>query len=149
MASDFKGYIDDVKFNVRAGVIMKYKDTVLVEISRAGENSVIPGGRVKINEYSRDALKREIKEEMNIDLKDNQLSFKAMIENLFNSEGIDYHELFFVYEYRLNDDDYEMFKNVGNNKDNVKTWFEFVPATEEELTKVDLLPEELFDYIIE
>ena len=26
MASDFKGYIDDVKFNVRAGVVIKYKD---------------------------------------------------------------------------------------------------------------------------
>ena len=52
MKSDIVVKIDDIILNIRVGIIFKYHDNVLIEIrkDRTG-NSVIPGGRVKIDEY--------------------------------------------------------------------------------------------------
>ena len=106
MASDLKIDIDGVRLNVRVGAIMRYNDDVIVEISTVGRNSVIPGGRIKINEKSTRSLVRELKEEMNFDLDESRLTQKSVFENFFTYEQKDFHELYFVYEYQLNDDKY-------------------------------------------
>ena len=80
MASDLKIDIDDIRLNIRAGVIMKYDDEIVIEVSTVGANSVIPGGRIKINEKSSDALVREIKEEMNFDLDTKKLQLVKVFE---------------------------------------------------------------------
>ncbi len=68
---DLNLLIDGYRLNIRVGIIFKYHDKVLIEVrkDRVG-NSVIPGGRIKIGEHSSDALIREIKEELNINLGD-------------------------------------------------------------------------------
>ena len=72
MKKDLSIMVDDVKLNIRVGIIFKYQDKVLIELSNTS-NSVIPGGRIKINEKSSDAIKREIKEEMDFDLDSKKL----------------------------------------------------------------------------
>ena len=55
-------------------------------------NSVIPGGRVKIDELCFDAIKREIKEEMHFTLKDEKIVFRKNLESFFEIDNVKFHE---------------------------------------------------------
>ena len=145
MASDLKVDIDGVRLNIRVGLIMKYGNEVAIEISTVGRNSVIPGGRMKINENSRDALSREINEEMNLNLDKQKLSMIKVFENFFTYEQKDFHEIYFLYEYPLNKNEYDFIKNNVTNKDNSTTFFKFVKSNE--LEKYNLLPLDLHEII--
>ena len=68
MNKDLSVMIEDVKLNVRVGAIIRYKGKILVEKNNNVDFGVIPGGRVKTLESSKDALIREVKEEIGIDL---------------------------------------------------------------------------------
>ena len=146
MKSDIALKIDDIFLNIRVGIIFKYEDKVLIEIrkDRVG-NSVIPGGRLKIDEYRLDALKREINEEMNISLDDNKIIEKDVIEEFFDFDGKRYHELFFVYEYKMDEEFYHKLLNVKDNQDNRTT--EYIFVSYDEFDKVDLLPMKIRDII--
>ena len=145
MNSDLKGMIDDVIFNIRVGVILEYQYKVLIEISKIGSNSVIPGGRIKAYETSINAIKREIMEETGFDLNENKLEYVKVLENLFEYDGNKVHELFFVYRYKVNGSEYEYFNGLKDNKDNDSTYFEFIDKTN--IDKVNLLPLVLIDII--
>ena len=144
---DLSLMIGEYKLNIRVGVIFKYHGKVLIEIrkDRVG-NSVIPGGRLKINESSLDALIREIKEEMRLTLDKDKLIYNNTIEEFFTFEGVKYHEIFFVYKYPVDDLFYEELINVKENQDNFITDYIFVSP--DEFDKVDLLPLEIRDIII-
>ena len=143
---DLSIMVDDYKLNIRAGVIFEYQGKVLIEIrkDRVG-NSVIPGGRLKIGESSSDALLREIKEEMGLTLDKNKLIFNTTLENFFTFENINFHEIFFVYKYPVDDDFYQTLLTVKDNLDNHITDYIFVKP--EEFDKVVLLPMEIRDII--
>lgn len=51
------------------------------------------GGAVEVNEVAADAAVREVKEELGIDSRVNQLAF--VVENQFTHEGIDFHNIEF------------------------------------------------------
>ena len=68
MKKDLSIMVDDVKFNFRVSCIMKYKGKVLVEKNPEVSHSVFPGGRVMTMEDTKEALIREIKEEMHFDI---------------------------------------------------------------------------------
>ena len=137
--------IGNTKFNLRVGVILRYKDEVLIEISKIGSNSVIPGGRIKVGEPSCEALKREIKEEMGFLIDKEKLSFVKLFENFFTYENTPVHELFIVYEYPVCESDYQKLCILKDNKDNDNTYFSFIKLND--LDKVNLLPETLIDII--
>ena len=138
MASDLKIEIDGIRLNVRVGAIMRYGEEVVLEISTVGANSTIPGGRIRINEPSQDALVREMQEEMGFTINKNRLKQIKVFENFFNYDELQVHEMYFLYEYILNDDEYNYIKNLGANKDNNTTYFAFVPKYD--LEKYNLLP---------
>ena len=148
MKSDIALKIDDIFLNIRVGIIFKYHDKVLIEIrkDRVG-NSVIPGGRLKIDEYRIDALKREIREEMHINLDEERIKYKNTIEEFFDFDGKTYHELFFVYEYEMDEEFYQELLKVRENQDNFVTDYIFVGY--DEFDKVDLLPLKIRDIIKE
>lgn len=148
MKSDIALKIDDIFLNIRVGIIFKYQNKVLIEIrkDRVG-NSVIPGGRLKIDEYRFEALRREIKEEMGIILDDKRIIYKDTIEEFFNFDNKKYHELFFVYEYVMDDDFYQELLKVKENKDNNTT--EYIFVSYDEFDKVNLLPMKIRDIIKE
>ena len=64
MASDLKINIDGTWLNIRAGLIMKFENKIVIELSRLGYDPIIPGGRIRIGEKGVDTLMREICEEM-------------------------------------------------------------------------------------
>ena len=146
MKSDIALNIDDIYLNIRVGIIFKYQDKVLIEIRKDRKgNSVIPGGRLKIDEYRIDALKREIKEEMHIILDDKKIKFKDTIEEFFEFDNKKFHELFFVYEYAMDEEMYQELLNVKENQDNHITDYIFVGY--DEFDKVVLLPYEVRELI--
>lgn len=145
MASDLKIEIDGVRLNVRVGVIIRHNDDVLIEISTTGRNSVIPGGRVKINERSSTSLVREIKEEMDIEIDEQRLVQKNSFENFFAYGDLPIHEIYFLYEYKVTEQEFEVFNNLGINKDNQTTYFKFI--SKYDLEKYNVLPLDLYDVI--
>lgn len=65
-----------------------------------------PGGGIDFGERAEDALRREIREEMEAEIEDVRLL--SVIENLFELEGQPRHEIVFVFEARLaNPDHYQ------------------------------------------
>ena len=47
--NDITVMMDNIKLNMRVGMIFEYNDSLLLEIPRVSNgNSVIPGGRIKI-----------------------------------------------------------------------------------------------------
>lgn len=148
MKSDLALMIDDIKLNIRVGIIFKYHDMVLIEVPRKeGWNSVIPGGRVKIDELCVDAIKREIKEEMNFDLRDEKITFLKHIESFFAFDDTIFHEFFFVYKYDVDEEDYKILKTIEENQDNHKT--DYIFCRYDEFDKYNLLPLEVRDIIKE
>ena len=140
--------IDDIILNIRVGVIFKYNDKVLIEIrkDRTG-NSVIPGGRIRIGERSIDALKREIMEEMDILLVDDKIIYKKTMENFFTFDEKKCHEIFFIYEYIVDDEDYQTLLKVKENQDSNIT--EYIFINYDQFDEVDLLPLEIRNIIKE
>ena len=143
---DLSLMIDEIKLNIRVGIIFKHNNSVLVELPRVEDgNSVIPGGRVKIDELCFDAIKREIKEEMHFDLQDEKIVFRKNLEYFFVFNNVKYHEFFFVYEYLMDDNDYQKLKLIKENMDNHASHYAF--ADFKDLRKVNLLPLEVIDII--
>jgi len=139
MKSDISLSIDDIVLNIRVGIIFKYHNQVLIEIRKDRKgNSVIPGGRLKIDELREVALKREIKEEMNYILDDNRIVFRDIIESFFDLDNKRVHEIFFVYEYIMNDEIYQDLLKIKENQDNHATDYMFVNYNE--FDEVNLLP---------
>lgn len=141
---DLSIILDNSKLNIRVGVIFKYQDEILIELSKVGSNSVIPGGRVRILEKTIDALIREVNEEMNINLIKEKLSFFKFYENFFQDK-LNVHELFFVYQYEVNKNDYDILSKVSDNQDNNNSYFKFIKINE--LDNINLLPETLLNDI--
>ncbi len=140
--------IDDIILNIRVGIIFKYKDKVLIEIRKDRKgNSVIPGGRIRIGEKSIDAIKREIMEEMDILLVDDKIIYKKTMENFFTFDGKKCHEIFFIYEYTVDEDDYQTLVKVKENQDNKTT--EYIFINYDQFDEVDLLPLEIRNIIKE
>lgn len=139
MAKDLSTMIDDVKLNVRVGAILEYQGKILIEKCGSIDFAVIPGGRIQTEENSKDALVREIQEELGIDINNEEMTLMSVIENFFEFENKKYHELYFVYKVILNDN-YEITDGM-ENQDSHKSNYYLIDYNE--LENVKMLPEVL------
>lgn len=142
--SDLSIIIDGVKFNFRVGLLVKMKKQVLVEYNQDYDFVVLPGGRVITLESSKDALIREINEEMKIDLTNYNLEFIGIDENFFELDNIKYHELYFIYKIEI-DENNEDFKDGMINYDSKVNYYKWVDIID--LKEVNLLPKSLINII--
>ncbi|MDD6388424.1 MAG: NUDIX domain-containing protein [Bacilli bacterium] len=142
---DLSVMIDNVKFNYRAGLLIEKGNKVLVECNPAIDFVTLPGGRVQTLESSMDALKREIKEEMNIELDSERIKMRALIENFFEMDEKKYHELYFLYKLKVTSKDSE-FKKDMKNIDSKASYYKWVKK--EDLEKENLLPVVLRDLVM-
>lgn len=142
--SDLSIIIDGVKFNFRVGLLVKMKKQVLVECNQDYDFVVLPGGRVKTLESSKDALIREINEEMKIDLTNYNLEFICIDENFFELDNIKYHELYFIYKIEI-DDNNDDFKDDMINYDSKVNYYKWINILD--LKEVNLLPKSLISII--
>ena len=117
--NDLSIFVNNVKFNFRVGVILEYKNNILIEKGKKATHSVIPGGRVKTLEDTKNTLIREIQEEMHFDISKKDIKLQNVIENFFTSNDVKYHELFFVYRIKLDEND-EIISINDIEKENIK-----------------------------
>ena len=75
-----------------------------------------PGGRIEFGEPSAVALRREMKEELGVEISD--LEVLGVLENLFTFDGQTGHEVVFVYDAKLKDKSlYELNSFSGTESD--------------------------------
>ena len=88
------------KFNFRVAILIENKGRFLLET--AGEFWNMIGGRVQFGESSLEAAKRELKEELNIEV--DYLTFINVSEIFFEWMGKKQQEVLFVYKVILSDE---------------------------------------------
>lgn len=143
MNKDLSVMIDDVKLNVRVGAILRYKGKILVEKNTSVDFGVVPGGRIKTMESTKEALIREVKEEIGIDLTNYEMNIVSFIENFFEFDGKNYHELYYLYNVEL-DDDCNLYDGMPNfDNDGSKYYL----LSDDEFKKDRILPEVLKEII--
>ena len=91
--------VDGGVFNYRACVFITNRKEDLVLLQDIGDYLVLPGGRVEILESAEDASKRELKEELGLEVE--SLTFKIINKNFFKANNKSYHEIGFYYKYVL------------------------------------------------
>lgn len=101
------------------------------------------GGGIEFGETGAEALKREVKEEMNAEIKN--IKYLGLIENIFNYEGEDRQEIILLYQADFKD------KNIYN-RDKIEILDSRHPQTAYWLDKKTLLesnyyPKKLRDFI--
>lgn len=87
--------IQDTRLNIRVVGLVKTAKGYLFEKSDKGYVFTL-GGRVKVGETTREAMVREIKEE--IGMESEGLTLRSVIENFYTSDDKKVHEICFVYE---------------------------------------------------
>ena len=101
------------------------------------------GGGIEFLERSEDALIREFKEELNINIKVGK--FLGICESIFNNKGKNAHELVLLYDAYIDDKDYqEKYKVIDDESESEAVWVEINRFKDKELT---LYPEEIFNYL--
>ncbi|MBB3595556.1 8-oxo-dGTP pyrophosphatase MutT (NUDIX family) [Rhizobium sp. BK529] len=99
-----------------------------------------PGGRAEIGETSEETLKREMMEELGVEVTVGRLLWS--VENFFHYEGRDWHELGFYYlmeipqEFPFHTD--EIIHRVEDGDNHLE--FKWVSATFQALTELDIPP---------
>ena len=101
------------------------------------------GGGIEFLEKSEDALIREFKEELGIDIKIK--NFLGICENIFKYKGKNAHELVLFYNVYIDSKDYkEKYKVIDDNIETEAMWIDIKRFKDEELV---LYPEHIFKYL--
>ena len=101
------------------------------------------GGGIEFLENSRDALKREFKEELNIVIEVGE--FLGISENIFTYNGKNAHELILFYDVEIKDEDYkEKYHIVDDNCESDAVWIDVKKFINRELK---IYPEQVFEYL--
>ena len=106
---------------------------VLLCRAKGGKSSYLPGGHIEFGETAREALVREIREEMGVEATAGK--FLGAVENSFMQHGKPHAEINLVYELSLAD---------GVDAEGLKSredWIEFIWQDLDDLASVNLLPE--------
>lgn len=137
---DVSCLIDNYKFNFRVCCLIENRNRYLLEKSVATDFLNLPGGRVHAGENTLDAIKRELKEELNLDNIEPKLI--KIAEQFFSFNDKNYHEIDFVYYIKLkNDNPFCKKDNILNldNKEETMIWID-----KKLLKKHKILPEFIY-----
>ena len=105
--------IDGYKLNVRAAIIIKHENKILVHRNIKENHYALLGGRVEIGEDSETTIKREIFEEMGKEIE--ITGYVTTIENFFEMKGSKFHEIMFIYKGEFRDDkDKKIMQTIKN-----------------------------------
>ena len=88
--------IGNARFNYRVAGVALHDDRVLLHYAPEDDFWFLPGGRCEILESSADTLRREMREELGVDVEIKRLLW--VVENFFTwVDGTPFHELSFYY----------------------------------------------------
>lgn len=94
------------RFNYRVAGLLIHDEKLLIMQDKDQPYYYVPGGRIKMNEKSEDAVKREVKEELGIEVNVNRMLW--VNENFFKEETLQeqFHEICFFYLLELKDEEF-------------------------------------------
>ena len=100
------------------------------------------GGGIEFLENSKDALKREFKEELNVEIIVGE--FLGISENIFTYNGKNAHELILFYDVEIKDEDYkEKFHIIDDKCETDAVWIDVKKFINRELK---IYPEKVLEY---
>lgn len=137
---DISYMIDGYKFNLRVCCLIENNNRYLLEKSTATDFLNLPGGRVQSGESTYNAILRELKEEIN--LVDIEPKLIKVVEQFFEFNKINYHEIDFVYYIKLPDTHEFCKQNQIQNLDNLKETMLWI--NQNELHNYKILPEFIY-----
>lgn len=101
------------------------------------------GGGIEFLETSKDALKREFKEELNVDV--NVGEFLGISENIFVYNGKNAHELILFYIVEIKDSDYkEEYHIIDTNCETNARWIDIDKFVNGD---IKIYPKEIYKYL--
>jgi 8-oxo-dGTP pyrophosphatase MutT (NUDIX family) len=106
---------------------------ILLCRAKGGKSTYLPGGHIEFGETGRDALVREVKEELGVDSFTG--AFLGVLENSFLQHGKPHAEINLIYELKLADG--VDASEVASCED----WIEFIWQDINDLDSANLLPE--------
>lgn len=128
------------RFQVRAGAVIRSGAHVLIHRATRDPFWALPGGRVELHESARQALEREICEEIGVGSQVAEL--RVIIENFFQLDGRRVHEIGFYHEVRLLKElpfhDSDIVHRVRDGDDDLE--FRWVEPSADNLELVDFRP---------
>ena len=93
---DLRLQLQDTILNIRVAGILQTPHGYLFEGRPTDSYVFAISGKIKLNESSEEAIKREIHEEIGMIV--DEVQFRGIIENFYESEEGKVHEICFVYE---------------------------------------------------
>ena len=134
MNKDVSTMIGDTKFNFRVACFCEYKGKMLLHRNfKVDDFWNLVGGRVKCGETTKQALIRELGEELGYTFEPERLNLIQINEMFFNYDNLNCHELNFMYHIELNDKDELTKKQDFTSLDNENMtyhWFDKSEVTE-------------------
>ncbi len=101
------------------------------------------GGGIEFQETSIEALKREFKEEIDIDIEIE--NYCGLSENIFTFQGKKGHEIVLLYNIKIKDEDYkEKYHMIDDDGEDEAIW---VDIDDFKSKKKILYPDEIFKYL--
>lgn len=134
---------ENVKLNVRTTGVFLNDGKVLVHESIKNGHYALPGGRVQAREDSITALKREVMEELDLEIENT--SFIGAVENFFTVSETKYHEYMWMIKGEFKDKSvYEKDTIIGHEEDK-DLFFKWVDV--DKLKEMDFRPLEVIPYL--
>ena len=132
-------------FSFRIAGIFVHNNRILLQKAIKSGAWVLPGGRSEINETSCEALIREMKEELGVEIRIKRLVWIIENFNAYETKGL--HEMGFYYFGQLNSECnmYGIQGDFEGNENNIKLifrWFEI-----NEISKLDIYPKFLKEHL--
>jgi 8-oxo-dGTP pyrophosphatase MutT (NUDIX family) len=128
---DISIFLDNIKLNIRSAVIIETEKGYNFDKDRLGGFYYVVGGRIKTNETSENAAKREIYEEIGVNIEN--IKLKAIVESFFVYDNKNFHEICFYYKYKINGE-----INLPEN---------YYVFNEEEIKRENIQPKIIYDII--
>lgn len=125
------------RFNCRVNGICIKENMIFLSKLKTDNYWTFVGGKVEFGEATDNAILREFKEEVGVDLQIDK--FLALIENFFELRGDLWHQYIFFYQLRDDNNVLEFFegeREVEDNKNAIYKWFDLA-----EITNVPIKPD--------
>ena len=97
---DISILLNNTRVNIRTAVLIETEKGYIFEKDGLDRFYFVVGGRIKTNETSEEAVKREVKEELGIEIED--IKLKAIVESFFELDNEAFHEIGFYYYHKVN-----------------------------------------------